>query len=1267
MPRLGSFSSRQLTSIGLALPKPKWVLSKTIYNPSAYSTSTGDTFGHFIDVTGNYLVVGAYQEDDAGGNTSGKVYVYDNRSNQLLYTINNPTVSGTSDNDRFSLGGVRAFGNYIAVGTPLEDPSGTNNGAVYVFNIADGSLYWTITSPAIGTGTSSLFGGGYRFGNSVDMHGDYLIIGSNGEKPTNESDAGAAYVYRLSTKSLVHSIQYADVGGGDSIYSDSFGRSVAIYDGPTTSKFWVGAPYNDAGGTDAGVMWEFDLSNGTSLGSTVGAGFSSNLGIGLKTSENFLYYGFNQTTQRVKRRDINTGTEVEMSNPNPYSTASNDLFGQLTGSDGGIAADGNAEYTIIGAYGEEGAADFATNVESQDHGRAYIFSAGGALLQELPNPNTTTSKRQNRFGFDVAMQGNRMWISAPWTADENGTLSGRVYVYELEEALQPVAPSIRFLNTPTVEQSRNLNTDLAWNGFTLSGVFSRNGYHFAAIDLGSAGIVYLVECSTPFDLSTASLLGSSSAENYEYVIAIEEKRMVFCNNSGLTSVPMTTTWDVTSLNWASASTLSTASNIARGFSSDGLRVAIAGSSSMRIYSLQSPFDFTNATLEKTVTVTGSSMTSQYNVQWGSNERAWTDGNHFVMPASDQSGLRAFWVDTDNLEDNAALESATGVPIGYITSSVDPHSVSGVYCTDGNLRLSTGDNDRTHRIYKSPLKVYYYPLRNSATDPTSNLWRTSSYTPAGYTFVPNNGIYATAPIRIAINMFNFSDRINDPDISTWDVSTITNMDSMFANATVFNQNLSSWDTSNVTNMDTMFGSTNASYTSIFNNGEAAGESTAPLTWNTSKVTTMSTMFRDNAAFNQDIGSWDTSNVTDMSIMFLGASKFNQDLSNWDVSSVTTMTWMFMRARAFNNGQAAGEHTAPLTWTTSSLGRMELMFNDAVNFNQDVSSFDTSLIPTTRMYGVFKRATDFNNGEAAGNSTNPLTWNVSNTTGLYEMFAAATSFNQDIGSWNVSSVTNMNNMFASALSFNQDISSWDVSSVTDMSSMFRSATSFNQDIGSWNVSSVTNMNNMFRNATVFNQNLSSWDTSNVTDMGTMFGEPNAFYPPIFNNGEAAGESTAPLTWNTSSVTNMNSMFRSAEYFNQDISSWDVSSVTDMGAMFEGAASFTQDISSWNVSSVTDMSSMFWSVMSFNQDLSNWDVSSVTTMNSMFFNAASFNQDISSWNVSSVTDMNSMFANTPAFNQDLTGWCVINIPSDPAFFAVSSGLALANYPVWGTCPGA
>ena len=54
-----------------------------------------------------------------------------------------------------------------------------------------------------------------------------------------------------------------------------------------------------------------------------------------------------------------------------------------------------------------------------------------------------------------------------------------------------------------------------------------------------------------------------------------------------------------------------------------------------------------------------------------------------------------------------------------------------------------------------------------------------------------------------------------DISSWDVSNVTNMISLFRN-TPFNQDISSWDVSNVTYMNGMFGET---------------------------------------PFNQDIGSWD----------------------------------------------------------------------------------------------------------------------------------------------------------------------------------------------------------------------------------------------------------------------------------------------------------------------------------------------------------------------------------------------------------------------------
>ena len=43
-----------------------------------------------------------------------------------------------------------------------------------------------------------------------------------------------------------------------------------------------------------------------------------------------------------------------------------------------------------------------------------------------------------------------------------------------------------------------------------------------------------------------------------------------------------------------------------------------------------------------------------------------------------------------------------------------------------------------------------------------------------------------------------------DISHWDVSNVTDMSSLFQNATSFNQPLNNWNVSNVKNMGFMFG-------------------------------------------------------------------------------------------------------------------------------------------------------------------------------------------------------------------------------------------------------------------------------------------------------------------------------------------------------------------------------------------------------------------------------------------------------------------------------
>jgi len=91
---------------------------------------------------------------------------------------------------------------------------------------------------------------------------------------------------------------------------------------------------------------------------------------------------------------------------------------------------------------------------------------------------------------------------------------------------------------------------------------------------------------------------------------------------------------------------------------------------------------------------------------------------------------------------------------------------------------------------------------------------------------------------------------DEDISSWDVSSVTDMSNMFFNNDDFDQDISSWDVSSVTDMGSMF--------------ESA------------------------SSFNQDISSWDTSSVTNMNSMFKNAAAFDQDISGWDVDNVTDST-------------------------------------------------------------------------------------------------------------------------------------------------------------------------------------------------------------------------------------------------------------------------------------------------------------------------------------------------------------------------------------------
>jgi len=163
-----------------------------------------------------------------------------------------------------------------------------------------------------------------------------------------------------------------------------------------------------------------------------------------------------------------------------------------------------------------------------------------------------------------------------------------------------------------------------------------------------------------------------------------------------------------------------------------------------------------------------------------------------------------------------------------------------------------------------------------------------------------------------------------DISSWDVSNVTTMEYMFAEADLFNQDISIWDVSNVISLCGMFANATSFNQPIGN-------------WDVSNNECLAAMFQGATSFNQPIGNWDVSNTIandvnlyPMQQIFQGATSFNQDLSNWDVSHVENMTLMFAFASSFNQDIS--------DWDVSNTNNMYRMFTAAYAFNQDLSSWN-----------------------------------------------------------------------------------------------------------------------------------------------------------------------------------------------------------------------------------------------------------------------------------------------------------------------------------------
>ena len=337
-------------------------LIRTFDNPNPYGTSSNDFFGRSVSIYGDLVVVGAYNEDETGNLNSGKVYIFSISSGNLIFTLNNPNVYGTSANDCFGIR-VAIHGNNLIAGAYQEDEaSGTNSGRAYIFNAASGELLFILNNPnSYDTPKNDYFGWG------VDIGENYSIVGAYQEDTSGGSNSGRAYIFDNTTGLLVSTLNNPNTYGTSK--DDNFGWSVAI----SGNYAAVGAHNEDSvNGTNSGSVYVFDVITGTHLRTfnnpnPYSTSKDDYFGYHVSICGKYVIVGayqedefLNSNSGKAYIFDITNGNLIKtLNNPNAYNLSASDYFGFNVSICGRRA--------IVGAYGEDDSSGTMS-------GKAYIFS-----------------------------------------------------------------------------------------------------------------------------------------------------------------------------------------------------------------------------------------------------------------------------------------------------------------------------------------------------------------------------------------------------------------------------------------------------------------------------------------------------------------------------------------------------------------------------------------------------------------------------------------------------------------------------------------------------------------------------------------------------------------------------------------------------------------------------------------------------------------------------------------------------------------------------
>jgi hypothetical protein len=342
---------------------------RSLLKLSASDAADGDNFGYSVALDGSFALAGAPGVDGAGTDR-GAAYLFLKSQGGAdgWGVVKTLKAQDEGDGDFFGVS-VDISGDYAVIGAGGENGSGTNQGAAYIFYRNQGGAdNWGQVKKIVASDKADDDGFGY----SVSIDGETVIVGAEGEDGTG-TDRGAAYVFSKDQGGTDNWGQIAKIVSGDPNDVDQFGHSVTL----KGDLVLVGSPGEDGAGTDRGAAYLFSRD----LGGTDAWGL-------------------------VKRIV-------------PSDETDNSWFGNSVAIDGALA--------LIGSGWQDGGGN--------NRGAAYIFSQsqGGAdNWGQIKKLTASDAHDSDMFGYSVSLDGTSALVCAGW-AKGGGTERGQAYLYLKDE------------------------------------------------------------------------------------------------------------------------------------------------------------------------------------------------------------------------------------------------------------------------------------------------------------------------------------------------------------------------------------------------------------------------------------------------------------------------------------------------------------------------------------------------------------------------------------------------------------------------------------------------------------------------------------------------------------------------------------------------------------------------------------------------------------------------------------------------------------------